>query len=157
MESSTVNWRKSSTEYFSADMDDQWADLNHPLFYYDPGFKTFCFQKLAELGKLQAGWDADRAPAIDARILDAVRQFVASLPQHIATRPMVVPLTSGGVQLEWHRGRQVLELEFESPDTVHYLKWDPPTGVEEEELIPVSDRDTLANLIRWFMKGMLDG
>lgn len=156
MPTTTVDYRTSSTEYFTSDADDQWTDLSHPLFYFDPGFKTDCIQKLKELKSLLPGWDAEDAPQIDRQIIEAVQQFVGSLPAHIATRPMVVPLSSGHVQLEWHHGRQVLELEFESPTDAHYLKWDPENGIEEEDVIPVSNRDELVSLIRWFMKGMLD-
>lgn len=157
MPPTTSDHRTSSTSYFTSDMDDQWADLDHPLFYYDPGFKDFCFKKLADLSELQRGWDSDEAPPIDREAIDAARDFIASLPQHVATRPMVVPLSSGKVQLEWHHGRQVLELEFESSETVHYLQWDPGNQIEEENVIPASQRDELVSLIRWFMKGMLNG
>jgi hypothetical protein len=156
MASSTSDPQISSTAYFTGSADDHWADLDHPHFYYDPGFKDFCQQRLAELGKLQQGWDSESAPPINRDIIGAVRNFVESLPRHVATRPMVVPLSSGSVQLEWHHGRLVLELEFESPNQVHYLKWHPDKQIEEENVIPASNRDELVALIRWFMKEMLD-
>jgi hypothetical protein len=153
----TTNHFLSSTDYTAGEFGGQWADVDHPDFYFDPGFKQFCDQKLRELEQLPAGWDYAGAPPIDRQVLGAVRDFVAALPQHIAVRPMVVPLSSGNVQLEWHHGRLALELEFESPDEVHYLKWDPDHQVEEEDVIPASCRDKLVGMIRWFMKGMLNG
>jgi hypothetical protein len=128
-----------------------------PSFQFDPGFKEFCFQRLKELAQLRPGWDAQAAPRIEPAIIEAVRRFVESLPDQIANRPMVVPLTSGNVQLEWHDGRRVLELEFETPATVHFLQWDPEGGVEREDVIPASNRDDLIALIRWFMEGVRNG
>jgi len=157
MPSATNDFQTSSTAYFAADFDDRWTDLDHPLFYYDSGFKGFCHQKLGDLEKLRAGWDYEGAPPIKPEIIAAVRNFVDVLPQHVATRPMVVPLSTGNVQLEWHHGRQALELEFESPAEVHYLKWDPDNQIEDEDVISASDRDQLVSLIRWFMRGMLSG
>src|SRR5215207_2678940 len=115
MAASTSSEHLSSTTAGPCNLpDDQWADLNHPLFYYDPGFKSFCFEKLLALEQLAQGWDYEHAPPINRDVLRAVREFVTSLPQHIATRPMIVPLSSGNIQLEWHHGKTALELEFES-------------------------------------------
>lgn len=134
------------------DVRTEWTDLNHPQFYYDPEFVPFCLARLGELAELKPGWDGEGAPAIDSNILIAAREMIGSLPRFVAARPMVVPLTSGGVQLEWHKGRTVLELEFESPDTVHYLKWDPDNEIEEESTLPVTQKEELVALIRWFME-----
>jgi len=130
--------------------------VNHPYFYFDPAFKECCNQKLNDLERLAEGWDYDGAPPIKPDVIQAVREFVNALPEHVATRPMVVPLSSGNVQLEWQHSGAALELEFESPSDVHYLKWDPARQIEEEQTVPASDRDQLVGLIRWFMKGMLD-
>jgi hypothetical protein len=151
-----ANHGLSSTDFCSRELDNQWADVDHPLFYFDPNFKQFCAQKLQELEQLEAGWDYSDAPPISREVIVAVRDFVNSLPQHVATRPMVVPLSSGNVQLEWHHGRTSLELEFESPVLVHFLKWNPEKQIEEEDVLAASDHEALTRLIRWFMKEMLD-
>lgn len=60
-----------------------------------------------------------------------------------------MPLSSGGIQLEWHVGPRVLELEFETPETIHYLRWDPAHGVQDEDTYPVADRARSESLIGW--------
>lgn len=132
-------------------------DMTHPLPEIDQGFEEFCLRKLAALESLEPGWDSESASPIDREIIEAARRFVRSVPDGIAPRPMVVPLSSGGVQLEWHSGRRVLELEFESPETVHYLKWDPDHKVEDEDLVSTSESGQLLDLITWFTTGMPDG
>lgn len=60
-------------------------------------------------------------------------------------------MTRGRVQLEWHRGRRSLELEFETPTTVHFLKWDPDAGVEEEDVLPATQTKELHDLLSWYV------
>jgi hypothetical protein len=47
-----------------------------------------------------------------------------------------------------------LELEFESRDSVRYLRWHPDEGVEEEESFPTTNVETAVDLIRWFVSGV---
>ena len=65
--------------------------------------------------------------------------------------PRVVPLSSGALQLEWHDGPKSLELEFESPDSIRYLQWDPQVEVEREDSFPITDKSKSIGLLEWFM------
>lgn len=154
MPSSTADFLFPTTTSEACSDDANWAEVDHPYFYYDPKFKSFCLDRLTELRALRANWDGEQAPEIDLRVLEAARAFVKMLPRHVATRPMVVPVPSGGLQFEWHDGKRLLEIEFESPETVHYLKWDPENNVEEEDIVSATDRQRLVDMIRWFMKGL---
>lgn len=62
-------------------------------------------------------------------------------------------MRKGNLQLEWHCGPRTLELEIESPTTIHYLKFHPEAAIEEEDFCDVSDADALARLIEWFVGG----
>ena len=62
-------------------------------------------------------------------------------------------MTRGRLQLEWHSGERSLELEFESPSQVHYLQWDPSEGIEEEDVLPLAQKDENHSLIQWFVAG----
>jgi hypothetical protein len=62
----------------------------------------------------------------------------------------VVPLASGAVQLEWVIGDRALELEFETPATIHYLRWDPRTNIADEQDLPITDVARVETLMRWF-------
>jgi hypothetical protein len=124
-------------------------------------FKPQILTQLDEVARLRPGWDGAGAPPLRADILAPVRQWVNRLPDRAAVgpggpaiRPAVVPLASGRLQLEWHgTGRRILELEFEEPDRVHYLKWDPDRGIEEEDAYPASDLDRSLALIDWINDG----
>jgi hypothetical protein len=129
---------------------DQWFYVEQ----YAPEFESDVHQKLDSLAALVANWDGQGALAIDPAIIAAAKQFVSNLPENIASSPAVVPMAKGNLQFEWHDGSRTLELEFEDPDTIHYLKWHPEERTEEEDYLNVVDIDEAAALIRWFMKGV---
>ena len=66
--------------------------------------------------------------------------------------PAVVPMRKGNLQFEWHDGPRTLELEIEDPRTIHFLKWHPEAGIEEEDTCSISDADTVTALLEWFAK-----
>lgn len=106
--------------------------------------------ELERLSCLPANWDAQGALPIDAAIIAAARSFVDDLPDKLIGPSAVVPMAKGNLQFEWHDGPRSLELEFEHPNMIHYLKWNPEEDVEEEGMFPIQDVDRAAGLVRWF-------
>lgn len=106
--------------------------------------------KIDRLAVLEPNWDGYGAPAINRGIIDAARQLIGRLASYTTVQPLVVPMSNGAVQLEWHRGQKILELEIEDPTTIHYLKWDPTTGIQEEDVFPIGNIVKAASLIEWF-------
>ncbi|HJT33774.1 MAG TPA: hypothetical protein VJ783_17135 [Pirellulales bacterium] len=105
---------------------------------------------IERLRQFKANWDGYGAVPLDPKILDAATRFIESLAHDAAPAPQVVPMTRGRVQLEWHRGGRSLELEFESPETMHFLKCDSENGIEEEDVIPIQDTAAIRCLLSWF-------
>ena len=138
---------------------EQTHDLDDAQFLYaqqwDPGFVKAVEDELDRLAKLVKNWDGYGAPPLDKQIIEAARQFVRTLPENLAYRPRVVPMSPGNLQFEWHHGSKVLELEFESVPTIHFLQWDPEHGIEDEDTFPASDIGKAVELIQWFMSGTL--
>jgi len=56
-------------------------------------------ERFAEISKLEANWDSYGASPIDRRAIESARRVIAALSHS----PQIVPTTSGGIQLEWHR------------------------------------------------------
>lgn len=129
---------------------DQWK----PAAYYAPEFQAVVNRELDRLATLQPNWDAEGAPPIDSRIIQAARDFISSLPENIVSTPAVVPSAAGNLQFEWRDGPRSLELEVETTSTIHYLKWHPEEGTEEEGFFDIHDVDRAVSLIRWFMRGV---
>ena len=124
--------------------------MKHFLRYQTAETASVAFDGLTTL---KSNWDGYGAPAIRKDIIEAARNFVGLLPENWADGPRIVPMSTGNLQLEWHHGTKVLELEFEDAKTIHYLQWHPEAGVEVEATFPTSDIDTSNELIQWFMNG----
>lgn len=114
--------------------------------------------RLDQVAVLGPDWDGHGTPPIDPAVLRAVRDWGQSMPGWVfAPAPAVVPLSSGGLQLEWHVGPRILELEFGSPEAIHYLRWDPENGVQDEDTYPTGDRTRSEELIGWVRDGDVHG
>lgn len=111
--------------------------------------------KLDQIAALRKDWDAQGAYPVDPSFVKAARELISSLPSKIKDRagviPAVVPMRKGNLQFEWHEGPKTLELEIESTTDIHYLKFHPDDGVEEEDLCDISDTNTVVKLIQWFV------
>jgi hypothetical protein len=106
--------------------------------------------RVDRLAALEPNWEGYGAPALDRGIVDAARQFIGWLAGYATLQPQVVPMSSGALQLEWHQGQKILELEFEDSRTIHYLRWDPAAGIQEEDVFPLGDTAKAISLIDWF-------
>jgi hypothetical protein len=115
----------------------------------DEEFRVSIDRELDRLARLPANWDREGAPRVDPAIIRSARHCIAQLPPGLAPIPAVVPSAAGNLQFEWSAGRRSLELEFESPSTIHYLKWDPNEGIEED-VFGIEDANRARHLIEWF-------
>lgn len=101
-------------------------------------------KQLNELAHPPAHWLSDFGvgPA-NPDIVESVRRFLQEWPYE---PPQIVPMTGGRIQLEWNSANgKSLELEFQTANEIHYLKWD-----SEEWVINVLDWSTIHGLMAWF-------
>lgn len=119
--------------------------------------KSVLNAELDRLAALPPNWDGYGAPPLDARIVAAARQFVAHLAGFADLRPLVMPMSSGALQFEWHQGETILEFEVETPDTIHYLKWKPSDDVQEEDDFAIDDVERASSLMQWFSGAVTNG
>ncbi len=131
---------------------DRWK----PVAYYAPELQAVVNRELDRLETLAPNWDAEGALIIDRQIIQTAREFLTRLPEHLASIPAVVPSASGTLQYEWNDGPRSLELEFETPTTIHYLKWDSQRKIEEEDIFDIKEMGRAVSLIRWFMGSFTD-
>jgi len=110
-------------------------------------------QQLDDLASLQPNWDGEDASVIAPAIIEAARSFLKRLPDDLASEPLVVPSPSGTLQFEWETlpqpGQYYLEMEVETPTTIHYLK--QADGLDEEDVFDIHDTSRAESLIRWFV------
>lgn len=98
--------------------------------------------RLNELLTLQAGWDTYEATRIRPENAARALRFLARVMQPDTAPPSLVPMSNGGIQLEWHRSGLDVEvtfagaaddgLYFNDPDQA--LEWEGPGEVGFSEL-----------------------
>ena len=108
------------------------------------------YDEFENLRNLATDWNGYGAERIDPRIIQAARCLVDKLPTEALEVVKVVPMSRGRLQFEWHRGNRTLELEFETPTTIHYLQWDSDRSIEDEDVLSVSQVDEILRLLSWF-------
>jgi hypothetical protein len=117
-------------------------------------------RQFADLLRLPPDWDGYGANVIDPQPLVAAYRFSVDFLRINSPAPQVVPLSSGGVQLEWHREDVDLEIEFDvgSPPSAYFC--DSAVGEEHECVLPegtVLVREWIARLECAFARGWSNG
>lgn len=72
--------------------------------------------RLAELLTLSPDWDGHGGDAIAPENVEAAGRFLAKVMAPSTPAPTIVPTSSGGLQLEWHRSGFDVELLFGDED-----------------------------------------
>ena len=123
----------------------------HLQEYINPTFTADLISKIEALEDLPKNWDCEGSLPIKEAIIEAAKVFSNELGDDLVWVPDVVPMSRENLQFDWTEGERSLELEIESPETIHYLKWDFDRGIEEEDTFPISDVEKARQLIRWFL------
>lgn len=97
---------------------------------------------------LPENWDSygGHTPKIVAA--ETAIQIIASIAHEDPPRPRVVPLGTGGIQLEWKKGARELEVECGPNGSVEALKVE---GDAEGELCSTRTSADVVNLFAWLM------
>jgi hypothetical protein len=84
---------------------------------------TDALMRLQDLAALAPDWDSYGAKPVEADMAMAAVRFLATLAAAApgVDKPSVVPLSDGGVQVEWHRGGIDLEVAFSDDEPGVYL------------------------------------
>lgn len=89
-------------------------------------------RKLKELVELQDGWDGHGGVAVKPEIAQfALQLLIETMPENVAG-PQLVPMSYGGLQLEWYENDIELEIEIEAPNRISMLCENIKTGDEIE-------------------------
>lgn len=128
----------------------QWSrDL--PVAQLEP-WQIRALEDVLRLAALPPNWDSYGSPppkrnAIEASIILLVSAAPSDLPE-----PDVVPVSGGGIQIEWAMGRRELELNVLPSGAVEYLKAEDGEPVRED-IMGVLDSIHLHSLLTWLTSG----
>lgn len=92
-------------------------------------------EKARELWSLPEGWNSHGAAVIQDEPIQRALSFLFRVMVASSPEPSMVPLSDGGVQLEWHTRGFDFELAFRSDGSLDVLYEEQGQEVENEEAI----------------------
>jgi hypothetical protein len=111
-----------------------------------PGASDWYGEALERMNRLTAlavGWNGHDAQEIKGDMAMSAVTFLANVAYPGIAAPSIVPISDGGVQVEWHRGGLDVEISFSDEDPGVYVE-DRKSGDSEElslaEAIPTVRR-----------------
>ena len=118
--------------------------------------------RLAELAALQENWDSYGSPPPSPKLIGealAIVQRAERLLGYSQASPMptpsIVPLSGGGIQIEWQTPVQELELEFFEERCPAALAVNIATGASTEYTFDANDCNTVSTLLARVMSQWL--
>ena len=101
--------------------------------------------RLVDVQRLPENWDSYGSHPIKAELIkNALGVLGATMSQNIPA-PAVVPLADGGLQLEWHRRQQDLEIVFSADEPAQFFYRNRATDQQDEGL--ARETNKLASLL----------
>ncbi len=116
-----------------------WQDYGQPIPpWFDPLMQGF-----VDLLTLPANWNSYGAGAIDSNLVRSAMTFMNGVLESNSPAPRVVPLSSGGLQLEWHREGIDLEIVYDRGEVPFFYYRNRITGEDGDH-----DLATESHLLR---------
>ncbi len=120
----------------------EWQDYGQPLpAWFDPLMQGF-----VDLFTLVHNWDSYGAGPIDPKVVHYAMNLINGLLGPTSPAPRVVPLSSGGLQLEWRRQGIDLEVVFDRDGQPFFYYRNRVSGDESEHTLP-QDNALLRSII----------
>ena len=101
-----------------------------------------------ELTKLDPGWDGYDGSPVLPRVARHALRLMEAIGAHTQIVPDVVPLSNGGLQLEWYVGIHEIEVEI-APDCATRLHREC-TGDEDPAEVPIGDPHVTPEVAAFF-------
>jgi len=110
------------------------------------------FLAIDEVAALPQNWDTYGSPPIQRPALDAARRLLHIGEAEGLPEPHILPISGGGVQLEWYTPTHGLELVIHASGEFEYVLVNRPEGVVAEGDLPSVDEQRVREYMRWFMR-----
>jgi hypothetical protein len=89
-------------------------------------------RSLRDLLQLHRNWDGYGANEVQEHIAQKAFWLLVEVMENDSPAPGVVPLSDGGIQLEWHRHGQNLEIEFPVAAPPSFFYYEDGSELENE-------------------------
>jgi hypothetical protein len=98
-----------------------------------PPWAPSVLRSLSERWGLEQGWDSYDARPTDLQRAVELLNYLSALLSETSIPPIITPLSDGGVQAEWHRNKQDLEIVVPVNQPARYYYFNVTAGKEEDE------------------------
>jgi len=108
-------------------------------------------RRLGEIAKLPQNWDSYGSPPPTPIAVETVMDLLLKIDDRNLPFVRVVPVSGGGVQLEWRASGRELQLEISGDGTAQYLQIENGQPIKEGEVAPTAEqiRSLLIWLVAW--------
>lgn len=100
-----------------------------------PDWITPALRSLSERWATEPGWDSYQGKPTRIETVVRLLNYLFEVMPDRSSPPTFTPLPDGGMQAEWHRQRQDLEIVVPAEEPPRYYYFDSETGAEEEEVL----------------------
>jgi hypothetical protein len=111
-----------------------------------PAWVNPTFTAIIGIHRLADNWDSYGGKKVNRNLIGQSLSVLELIMDGASPAPSIVPLGDGGIQIEWHRKQQDLEITFAADDTPQYFYQNRATGVEQMGF--ASDVTNLTQLLR---------
>lgn len=118
-----------------------------------PPWLSSAVADLARIAELPPGWDGYDSPQLSVPEREQAAQLLASLPYSDLPAPNIVPVSGGGIQIEWQHGGRELELEVVAGAQEIIFLQVYEDGTTEEGSYPIADVNKTRALLDWLLVG----
>lgn len=109
---------------------------------------TKAIQSLFRLRQLEARWDGHSAEVLTDDACETAVRLLVALAIPAPPTAQLVPLTDGGVQLEWHAGGNDIEIEVDRSGEIHVFISAADGSVELNQELPPSSIPVVIPIIK---------
>ena len=102
---------------------------------------------LARLSGLPENWDSYGSAPIPEQVISFATDLVSGAAFQSAPLPHVVPVSGGGLQLEWSKGLRELEVQITPELTIELFARDGQAMAEQS--VQSLSKSNLAQLLNW--------
>jgi hypothetical protein len=118
-----------------------------------PPWLSSALAEIARIATLPPGWDGYGSPQLSVEEWEQAIQLLASITHSDLSAPNIVPVSGGGIQIEWqHCGRE-LELEIVAGAREVIFLQVYGDGTTEEGSYPIADVNKTRALLAWLVIG----